>query len=115
MQAVPFPVYPELHEQLNYPAVFVQVALAAQLCALPVHSSSSGERAGEVEQMSMSKRKNSTPLRFFYAEKSKQSKGLASATSQPSNRQKLVLNKDSAHTKACWEIVDRPKNRPALV
>ena len=72
MQAVPFPVYPELHEQLNDPAVFVQAALAAQLCALPLHSSSSGEGAGEVEQMLMSKRKNSTPLRlYFYVEKSK--------------------------------------------
>ena len=65
MQDVPFPVYPELQEQLNDPAVFVQAALAAQLCALPVHSSSSGERAGEVEQMLMSKCKNSTPSRFF--------------------------------------------------
>ena len=58
MQDVPFPVEPELHEQLNDPAVFVQVALAAHLCARPVHSSSSGERAGEVEQMFMSKRRN---------------------------------------------------------
>ena len=41
--------------------------------------------------------------------------GLASATSQPRNRQNWFLTMIASHTKACWEIVDRPKNGPALV